>query len=79
MHQYVNYTYWEHLVCKYTNLSINEVNQLNYVEYLQYKRDAFIQMCSETEKGNEYLDNAWRIEQTEPDREGLRQRYGKGG
>jgi hypothetical protein len=34
---------------------------------------------SQTEKGEEYLDNAWRIEQTKPDREKLREKFGKEG
>lgn len=29
-------------------------------------------MLSRTEWGQEYLDNAWRMEQTKPDREQLR-------
>lgn len=55
------------------------MNDLNYVEYLRYRRDAFIQMCSETEKGQEYLNNAWRLEQTNPDRAKLREKWGEGG
>jgi len=34
---------------------------------------------SQSEAGQEYLDNAWRMEQTEPDRAALRERFGKGG
>jgi hypothetical protein len=34
---------------------------------------------SQTEKGEEYLDNAWRIEQTTPDRDKLREKFGKEG
>jgi hypothetical protein len=34
---------------------------------------------SQTEKGEEYLDNAWRIEQTTPDRKALRAKFGKEG
>jgi hypothetical protein len=29
---------------------------------------------NQTEKGQEYLDNAWRMEQTKPDREALRKK-----
>jgi hypothetical protein len=32
-----------------------------------------------TEAGQEYLKNAWRMEQTEPDRKALRKKYGKEG
>lgn len=56
-----------------------EVDQLDYIDYLQYRRDAFIYRMSQTEKGQEYLDNAYRLEQTKPDREKLRENFRKGG
>lgn len=55
------------------------MEELDYIEYLQYKRDAFILKMSQTEKGVKYLDNAWRLEQTTPDRESLRDKLKKGG
>ncbi len=61
----------------YTGLNFHQVGQLNYVEYLTYRRDAFIYTMNQTEKGQEYLDNAWRMEQTEPDRAALRRKIGK--
>ena len=45
--------------------------------YLVWRRDAFIHKWSQTEKGREYLDNAWRMEQTKPDRAALRKKLGK--
>ena len=78
-HDYHVATYWEHIVSKYTGLSMLEVEELDYVDYLIYRRDAFIYRMSQTEKGQEYLDKAWRLEQTKPDREGLRNKFGKGG
>lgn len=78
-HKYRTATWYKHLVSQYTGLNFQQVGQLNYVEYLQYRRDAFIQYLSQTEKGQEYLDNAWRMEQTEPDRAALRRKLGKGG
>ena len=32
---------------------------------------------AKTEEGEEYLRNAWRLEQVEPDVERLREKYGK--
>lgn len=61
----------------YTGLDFKQIGQLNYIEYLQYRRDAFINWLSQSEKGQEYLDNAWRMEQTTPDRSALRKKYGK--
>ena len=34
-------------------------------------------MLSRTEEGQKYLDNAWRMEQTEPDRKRLRAKLGR--
>jgi hypothetical protein len=78
-HRYNTPTWWKHLVAEYTGLSFLQVGELNYIEFLQYRRDAFIAMLSKTEKGQEYLDNAWRMEQTEPDRDALRRKLSKGG
>lgn len=72
-------TTWEHLVARYTGLNILQVEELDYIDYLIYRRDAFIYRMSQTEKGEEYLNNAWRLEQTKPDREGLRKKFGKEG
>lgn len=56
-----------------------EIEDLDYLDYLILKRDAFIHLCSKTEKGQEYLDNAYRLELTEPDRESLRKKFGEEG
>ena len=78
-HKYVITTTWERLVAEYTGLNILEVESLDYIEYLMYRRDAFIYKMSQTEKGQEYLNNAYRLEQSKPDREALRQKFGKEG
>ena len=72
-------TTWEHLVAQYTGLNILQVQDLDYLDYLIYRRDAFIYCMSQTEKGEEYLNNAWRLEQTKPDRDNLRKKFGKEG
>lgn len=61
----------------YAGLSLPEVRELEYIQYLTWRRDAFIYRLSQTEEGREYLDNAWRMEQTVPDRAGLRRKLGK--
>lgn len=53
--------------------------ELDFIQYLVWRRDAFIYSLSRTEAGQEYLDNAWRMEQTEPDRVRLRKKLGEGG
>lgn len=77
--QYETHTYWKHVVAEYTFLNFREIDQLNYVTFLEYRRDAFIQRCRRTEEGQKYLDNAWRMEQTEPDRAALRKKLKKEG
>ena len=76
-HQYKALTWYKHLVSVYTGLNFHQIGQLNYIEFLQYRRDAFINWLSKSEKGQEYLDNAWRMEQTKPERAKLRAKYGR--
>lgn len=63
----------------YTGLNFLEVGELEYIQYLTWRRDAYIHHLSQTEAGEEYLDNAWRMEQTKPDRAGLRAKFGRKG
>ena len=76
-HKYTTTSWAKHLVAEYTGLSFKEIGELNYIEYLTYRRDAFIHRMNQTEVGQEYLDNAWRMEQTEPDRQSLRKHFKK--
>ena len=55
------------------------MGQLYYPQYLVWRRDAWIHMLSRTEEGQKYLDDAWRMEQTKPDRKKLRKKFGKEG
>lgn len=64
---------WAHaLVASYTGLNFREIGELNYIEFLALRRDAYISHLEQTESGLEYLRNAWRMEQTKPDRAALR-------
>jgi hypothetical protein len=76
-HEYNTTTWSVKLVADYTGLNFTEVRALEYVEFLTYRRDAFIHRLSQTDAGQEYLDNAWRMEQTTPDREALRKKLRK--
>lgn len=62
---------------EYTGLPLLAVYDLELIEYLTYRRDAFIWRMNQSEAGREYLDNAWRCEQTEPDRASLRKQFGR--
>lgn len=76
-HKFNTPTWYKHLVAGYTGLNFHQIGQLNYLEFLQYRRDAFINWLSQSEEGQKYLDNAWRMEQTEPDRDALRRKFGR--
>lgn len=65
------------MVANYTGLSICEVGALDYIQYLTYRRDAYIYFLEQSEDGREYLENAWRMEQTAPDRVALREQLRK--
>lgn len=67
------------MVAQYTGLNMLEVEELDYLDFLRYRRDAFIYLMSKSKEGEEYLNNAWRLEQTAPDRDRLREKFGKGG
>lgn len=62
---------------EYTGLNFHEVRKLEYIQYLTWRRDAYIWWLNRTEEGQKYLDNAWRMEQTEPDRAALRKKLKK--
>ena len=78
-HQYDVTTWGEHLVSEYAGLSFIEIDRLPFDQFLLLRRDAFIYNCNQTEAGQEYLRNAYRMEQTKPDRIALRKKYGKEG
>ena len=63
-------------VSKYLGIPLFEVEELDIVEYKFYLREAFIYNSSMTEEGLEYLRNAKRLEEVNPEREKLRERYG---
>lgn len=69
----------EKLVMDYLHIGINEVQEMPIDLYLFYMREAMIFENSKSEEGREYLNNCWRMEQTKPDREGLRNNFKKKG
>lgn len=54
-----------------------DIEELPYIDYLIYRRDAFIHKMNNSKEGQEYLENAWRLTQTKPDRSKLREKIGK--
>lgn len=64
-------------MAQYANMALPDVCNLLLDDYMLLLRDAFIARKLQSEDGREYLDNAWRLEQTEPDVDGLRRTFGR--
>ena len=75
-HKYEVTTFYEKMVADYLRIPVAEVENLGFVYYLRARRDAFITRLDATEAGRAYLDEAWRLGQTEPDREASREAFG---
>ncbi len=67
---------WDKAVADYSGLSLAQVDCLPLSAWLSLRRDAFIARMRSTPKGCEWLDNAWRLEQTSMDSRGLRETFG---
>lgn len=76
-HKYINTSWGRRLVAEYTGLNFHQVGELDYGTFLLWLRDAFIFTLDRTEAGRECLDDAWRLEQTKPDRGKLRRKIGR--
>lgn len=65
--KYTIYTELDKLAADYANINLYEIDDILITEYWLILRDAFIYRLSQTEKGREYLKNAYRLTQTEAD------------
>lgn len=63
---------------QFSGLNFNEIQQLDILDYLILRRDSHINALSQTESGRKYLKRAYELEQTKPDREKLRKKFGGG-
>lgn len=63
-------------MAQYANMALPDVCDLLLDDYMLLLRDAFIARKLQSADGREYLDNAWRLEQTEPDIDALRSNFG---
>ena len=64
------------LVSDWTGVPLIQIGSMDLIAYLSYRRDAFITKLNATESGREYLDKAWQLSRTEPDRELARRMFG---
>ena len=69
-------TWYKHIVSAYTGLSFNEIQELSYYDYLVFRRDAFIHTLNQSDRGRQYLNEAWIFGQTEQDRSTMRALFG---
>lgn len=65
-------TTWDRAVAEYAGVGLPQVDELPLGAWLTLRRDAFITRMRSTPKGCEWLDNAWRLEQTDMDSRGTR-------
>lgn len=66
----------EKLVADYARIPIMDVEKLDWIYYMELRRDAYISKLNATASGREHLTKAWRLMQTEPDREKSRRIFG---
>lgn len=59
------------IVSNYTGLDFDKVWNMGIFDYYGYLHDAVVWECSGTTEGKEYLERAYTMMQTEPDREKL--------
>lgn len=70
-------TQLEKLVADYTGLNFKDIEELPLDTYLYLLRDAYIYKLSSSKEGLEYLENAYILTQTKPDRKALRAKFGR--
>lgn len=64
------------MVADYSRLSFSECLELDCYTYKALVRDAFIYKMKQSENGREYLQDCWLLQQTQPDRRKLREKFG---
>lgn len=75
---YEIYTMQLKMVHDYTGLSFEEILDLPLSLFLLYRYDSYLYSKYTTPGGKEYLEQCWMMEQTKPDKENLRKRFGGG-
>lgn len=76
---YIIHTAEEKCVGEYAGMTMLQVLGLDYFSFRFLLRDAVIYNHSQSKKGREWLKNAHRLTQTEPDLPALRTKFGKEG
>lgn len=66
-------------MAEYAGIPLFQVLELDIFCFWMLLHDLVVYNHSQTKKGREWLRNAHRLTQTEPDIDALRQHFGKGG
>lgn len=64
------------VVFDFSGIDFSAQGELDAFDFWRLLREATIFNLSQTEKGRDYLDEAWALEQKEPDRKALRRIFG---
>lgn len=64
------------MISGYMGIGVLDVDNLPYSLYFLYRRDAWIHAAKQSEEGRELLKTCWRLRQTEPDLEAIRNKMG---
>lgn len=64
------------LVSDYSRLNFDECLELDCYTYKALIKDAFIYKMKQSEDGRNYLEDCWLLQQTQPDRKKLREKFG---
>ena len=67
----------EKIVREYTGYDFDRIENMDVFTYWLYLHDAAIFNFGHSEAGVEYLEKCWLLEQTQPDRNTLRESFGK--
>lgn len=64
------------LISDYSGLDFEQCMNLDCYTYKLLLRDAYIYKLKQSEQGREYLENCYILQQTEPDRKALKNKWG---
>ena len=67
----------EKIICKYTGYDFDRLEDMEVFEYWHLLKDAVIYNRMQTEEGREYLEKCYRLEQTEPNRQAIREKIAR--
>ena len=62
----------------YSKISFLEIDELNVFEFWALVHDGYIYNLMQTQEGQKYLEDCWRLNQKNPERSKLKRKFGKG-